>query len=244
MRVVVTRPKHTGEKTAATLHEMGHDAVLLPLVTAEHDCDAARTALAAPWSALTVTSAQALAVLAEAKIDLRPFAKKVVFAVGEATATAAREAGFATVLAADGYGESLARLIGQHIGRAQAQTAPLLYLAGVPRSPALEASLDQFGILYQTANCYRMMPIDWTRHDLDELLAVKPVDAVLLFSTETARLFFNNIVFDFYEDQLRHTRFFCLSEKVAAAVPEAFSGNVHISCEPSQAALLDLLKSY
>ncbi|MNE94636.1 uroporphyrinogen-III synthase [compost metagenome] len=89
-----------------------------------------------------------------------------------------------------------------------------------------------------------MLPIDWAKDDLDTLLALKPTDAVLLFSTETTRLFFENIVSDRYEDQLRHTKFFCLSENVAAAVPKAFSGNVHISAEPSQAGLLDLLKSY
>lgn len=244
MRIVVTRPENTGRKTAAILQDMGHKAVLLPLVEARHDLEAAKTALAAPWAALTFTSAQALAVLSEAEIDLRPFADKPVFAVGQATANAAMQAGFHNILTADGYGESLAKLIGQHIGQETAQAAPLLYLAGSPRSPALETALDQLGVIYTTTECYRMQPIDWSKDDLDALLVAKPVDAVFLFSTETARLFFKNIVSDRYEDQLRQSHFFCLSENVAAAVPQAFSSHVHVSSLPSQAGLLDLLKSH
>lgn len=244
MRIVVTRPENTGKKTAALLHDMGHDAVLLPLVEARHDIEAARLAVASPWASLTFTSAQALAVLADAKIDLRPFAKKPVFAVGQATATAARHAGFENIQTADGYGESLARLIGEQINGSDGTIAPLLYLAGSPRSPALETALDGLGITYTTTECYRMLPIDWSKDDLDALLVAKPVDAVLLFSTETARLFFKNIISDRYENELRHSHFFCLSENVAAAVPKAFSSNVHVSSLPSQAGLLDLLKSH
>lgn len=244
MRIVVTRPENTGRKTAEILHDMGHEAALLPLVEARHDVAAAREALTAPWAALTFTSAQALAVLSEAEIDLRPFAEKPVFAVGQATANAARQAGFLNILTADGYGESLAKLIGQHMGKGVPEATPLLYLAGSPRSSALETALDQIGIVYTTTECYRMQPIDWSKDNLDALLVAKPVDAVLLFSTETARLFFKNIVSDRYEDQLRQSQFFCLSDNVAAAVPQAFAGHVHVSSLPSQAGLLDLLKSY
>ena len=183
-------------------------------------------------------------MLADAGIDLRPFAKKPVFAVGQATATAAAQAGFENIQTADGYGESLARLIGEQMRASNGAIAPLLYLAGFPRSSALETALDGLGITYTTTESYRMQPMDWSKDNLDALLVAKPVDAVLLFSTETARLFFKNIISDRYEEQLRHSHFFCLSDNVAAAVPKAFSSNVHVSSLPSQAGLLDLLQSH
>ncbi len=41
MRVLVTRPQHSGERTAERLRKLGHEPILLPLSQPVHDGDAA-----------------------------------------------------------------------------------------------------------------------------------------------------------------------------------------------------------
>src|SRR6516165_3443045 len=58
VRLLVTRPEPDGERTAAVLRARGHDVVLAALLQVEAIADAQLGS--GPWSALIVTSANAL----------------------------------------------------------------------------------------------------------------------------------------------------------------------------------------
>lgn len=236
MRVVVTRPRQSARRTADILRAMGHEPVELPLTEAVHDLEAAVEALALPHGSIAVTSAQAIRVLAYLPPEaLRAHLATPLYAVGEATANAARHSGFSHIVVAGGNGGELAMLV----SGSQAKTHfPLLYLAGKPRSPDFEERLKAQGVAHRVVQCYEIHPI--AAQDIPtRMVMAQPMDAVLLYSRETTILFFR--LFSPYENRLRQTRFLCFSPNVASAVPGTFAPQVEIAADPSQAALLALL---
>ncbi len=82
MRIVVTRPQRSGERTAAKLEALGHAPVLLPLFHPCHHGERAVAALSDPAGAIAVTSAEALRALATCEEQLAPCLSKPLFAVG------------------------------------------------------------------------------------------------------------------------------------------------------------------
>jgi uroporphyrinogen-III synthase len=241
MRVVVTRPERSGQKTASLLQSMGHVPVLLPLTKPLHHTDVALTAMSTDAAPLVVTSAEAVRVLVSLGDKRLQHMQRVVFAVGEATAIEARLAGFANVIAADGDGASLAALIVQNRHLLPTLGTPLVYLAGKPRSPGFEEAMENAGVTLQVTECYEMQPLQWSDGQLSDVLLSEQVGAVLFYSAEAVRLFFEKAQADKYVAALRNTRFVCISDKVAALVPQPFRAHTVASDTPNEAAVLALL---
>ena len=242
MRVLVLRPQVSAPGTAGRLAALGHSAVIVPLSAPVHDRDATLAALAGRHSAITITSGEAARVLQSLGDALDRHLLTTVFAVGEATGRAASEAGFRTVLAAErSDGDSLAELIVAHRRDHGVPADPLLYLAGFPRSSNFEDRLDAAGVAHDTVECYRMEPIWPADDELRPALVDDPVDAVLLYSRESTRRFFELPLVAEHLDRLERTIFLCISRNVATAVPERFSKSVVVSATPDEAGLLDLL---
>ena len=101
MRVVVTRPQADGERTAAALEALGHEVLVAPLMRIEP----VAVDLAGTWSAIVITSANALQAAPATADKTLP-----VFAVGDRSAEAARRAGFSEVSSANGDIKDLVRL--------------------------------------------------------------------------------------------------------------------------------------
>lgn len=240
MRVVVTRPHRSGIKTAKLLEDMGHEPVLLPLTEPVHHPEALVPALSGAQGPLVVTSAEAIRVLARLG-DNQPHLKRTLFSVGEATTREARRAGFENVITASGNGETLAALIFENRHLLADEDVPLVYLAGAPRSPAFETALATTGIPVHVVECYAMHPVQWSDAGLDTVLLSGPVDAVLLYSAEAARLFFEKTVSERYERTLERTLFACISAQVSTLVPRHFLAHTMASAIPSEAATLALL---
>jgi len=102
MRVVVTRPQADSERTAAALEALGHEVLVTPLMRIEP----VAADLAGTWSAIVITSANALQAVPVTAAKTLP-----VFAVGDRSAEAARQAGFAEVSSANGDIKDLVRLV-------------------------------------------------------------------------------------------------------------------------------------
>ncbi|HET6969964.1 MAG TPA: uroporphyrinogen-III synthase, partial [Phenylobacterium sp.] len=101
-RIWITRAQPGADATAERVRAMGHDAVVAPLL-------AVRPLLDVPVdlrgvAALAFTSANGVRAFA----DVSGERNLKVFALGAATAQAARAAGFKSVLSADGDVEALA----------------------------------------------------------------------------------------------------------------------------------------
>lgn len=140
MRVLVTRPEEASHRTAKRLETMGHRPVVLPLMRAEHHPDDVLEGLRSPHAAIAITSAEAARVLQSLGQKTYPYLSVPLFAVGEATAMAARNAGFTAVEAAEGTASSMIARFGEGLRRITARH-PLLYLAGNPRTVTFEAGL-------------------------------------------------------------------------------------------------------
>ncbi|MCY1665674.1 uroporphyrinogen-III synthase [Rhizobium sp. SL86] len=233
MRVIVTRPPTSAARTAEKLTHLGHEPVLLPVSVPVHDPDAAADALALAHAALAITSAEAVRVLTD--LDLSAHRDTPVFTVGETTAEAARQAGFRHVEAGPGDGEHLARLL------AERGAEDILYLAGSPRAPGFEAGLRTAGLHFRTADVYAMRAVDWTE---EQRASLHPFpDAVLLYSRETARRFFQRALPLLPEGSGRLFHVLCLSPQIAADVPQKDTIALHVADHPKEDELLLLLSS-
>ncbi len=239
MRVLVTRPAASGERTAKKLEARGHQALLLPLTAAVHDLKATSAGLDASSGAIAVTSAEALRATQGLGPTLSQHLGRPLFAVGKATADKAVALGFTDVLHSNGDGAELADLVASE--QALLRNGPLTYLAGSPRAAGFEARLSFHEIGFDCIECYRMEPVEPPETLLRSHFVDNPVDAVLFYSSHTARRFFalDNIARDL--DLLKKTRLLCLSATIATIVPYPLSAAVEIAAVPEEDSLLGLL---
>lgn len=175
MRLLVTRPEPGASVTAARLAAAGHAPLVSPVLTAER---VAATIPAQPWQAMLVTSAAA-ARFAPANLE-RTIS---VLAVGDATAEAARAAGFSRVASAGGDATALADLAK---ARAMPQAGPLLYLSAEETATDLAAALPGFAVVRIIV--YRMRPEPLTGAAI-QALEDGALDAVSFYSRATAAAF-------------------------------------------------------
>lgn len=239
MRVLVTRPEPASARTAAELERRGHQPVLLPLMQAIQQPDALAAPPGQETAALAATSAEAMRALEALPEDARRrFLDLPLFAVGQATANAARETGFRQISVANGDGLSLARML---IAETDHDPHPLiLYLTGSPRSADFEKTLAQAGRIVDVRECYHMVPAAHEDAEIARLLTPMP-EAILVYSSETARRL--GEIHEKTQTSLdwQRTRFLCLSEKIASALPERFRSASRWPMEPREALLLLLL---
>jgi uroporphyrinogen-III synthase len=234
MRVVVTRPLPEGERTAGALRAGGHQPIVAPLMRIE----AITADLAGDWTAVIITSANAVRALA-GNPEKSKLAHLPLFVVGRRTADGAREAGFANVTSADSDGHNLAELIA---ARCKGSLLPLLYLAGADRAVNLEGELRQLGVAAKTVVVYRAVTMPYPP-ELAEALRAGAADAVLHFSRHSA---------DNYLAGARNTGIaplalspwhLCISAPVAEPLSAAGAARVRIAVRPDEAALLALVES-
>lgn len=237
MHVLVLRPEPAASRTAEKLAALGHEAVRLPLSRPEHDVAAVVAALAEPHAAIAITSAEAARLLARLGDTLEPHRQTPLFAVGEASADAARRAGFRSVTAGRGEGESLAEAIAAREGG----PSPILYLAGHPRAPRFERRLEEAGVAFRTVEAYRMVPLVPSPGEIEAALFAPMPDAVLFYSRESARSFFALPPLADERERLYPMRFLCMSANVAAAVPEDLAAMTAIAAFPDEGSLLALI---
>ncbi|MDP3525288.1 MAG: uroporphyrinogen-III synthase [Hoeflea sp.] len=165
MRVLVTRPEPGGARTAARLVQAGHDPVLLPLFETRVTASPQDLPPADRIGGLIATSARAFALFETGDLRDTAFLDVPVHAVGPATARAAQRVGFRDIHEGAGTASDLTQaLIGRqaHPDRGAGGYGPdggglaLVYLAGVPRTPAIEEALDDAGVLFSVVACYEM----------------------------------------------------------------------------------------
>jgi uroporphyrinogen-III synthase len=231
MRVLVTRPLPDGERTAAALRAKGHDVLLAPLMKVRP----IPAVVTGNWSAVIITSANALRVLTAAQ--LAPLLKLPLYAVGERSAAAAREAGFREIRSAQGDATALIRLIDERYAN---EAAPHLYLAGVDRAADIEGVLGAKGIKVTTVDVYRTMATGFPP-ELIAALEQEKLDAVLHFSRRSAENFIIGGRTADLAAQVLALKHLCLSAQVAEPLTQAGASNVVEARRPDEASLLALL---
>jgi uroporphyrinogen-III synthase len=235
MRVLVTRPLPSGERTAKSLREMGHEPVLLPLSQPVHDSRAAIDGLARSSGPIAITSAEAVRVLSSAGEDIKPHLLRPLFAVGSASAKEAEAIGFASVAASSGDGAQLAELI------ARQTRETVTYLAGRPRAETFELRSRALDLNVDVIECYQMQPAIPDPHTVRKALTPPP-QAMLLYSRQTAENFFQLAQIQLESARIDDALILCLSEAVATAVPAALGKKIRVAASPDEKSLLSLLE--
>lgn len=242
MRVVVTRPEKSGLKTADLLRARGHEPILLALTAPVHDTKAVAAALAREPAYLAVTSAEAIRALVRSGVDLSASVKRPIFVVGHATALAARNAGFETTIPGESDGAALAQLIADNLQDDASLRGTICYLAGSPRDAGFEQRLNALTVPFETAEIYEMRQIAWQPAQLKARLTDQPIDAVLFYSSEAARIFFALLKDEGLLAPLHKSRMICISTKVLSHIPETFRSRAYASAEPNESQMFDLLE--
>lgn len=225
MLIAVTRPQADGERTAQALHARGFDVLLAPLMRVEP----VAADLSGRWSAVVVTSANALAAL-EQRPELRDLP---VFTVGSRSAAVA--SGFAGVHSADGAMEHLVRLIVErHRG------GKLLYLAGEDRAADLVAELARHGVEAEMRIVYRAVTAPYPE-PLVAALKAGSVDTVLHFSRRSAANYVAGARSAALFAAALEPRHLCLSAQIAEPLRAAGAARVEIAPHPDEASLLGML---
>jgi uroporphyrinogen-III synthase len=226
-RILITRPEPGASRTAERLREAGYEPAVLPLTRIER---LAFELPEGPFGGIVVTSAQAFGNADYSRLMTLP-----LIAVGETTAKAARDAGFADIEAATGSAESVA-------GLAKFTLKPgarILYLCGKVRRPELEELLAAAGFSVEAVETYNAGPIYHSKIEFGRMTGDKPFDAVILMSAVTAELFSKFAG----KPQFQNSLFVCFSQRIAGAAGS--SGNrIAVTDEATEDSLMSLLKTH
>jgi uroporphyrinogen-III synthase len=232
MSILVTRPHPDNEATAENLRARGHVVLLAPMLKFEpvafHDESEA------DYGAIIVTSANAknLGLL-----------ELPLFAVGEHTAAAARDAGFAEVIVAGGDAAALRDKVMQSArDKLLKKKSTLLYLAGADLSRDLGGELGAEGFSVVTQTTYRMTPVKILPRDVCDGFAAHGIEAVLHYSRRSARAFLDAARDEGVEISALAIPQCCLSETVASVLRDAGASQVLGAATPDENALFDTLE--
>ncbi|WP_027574168.1 uroporphyrinogen-III synthase [Bradyrhizobium sp. WSM1743] len=240
MSILVTRPHPDNEATAESLRARGHLVLLAPALKFEPV--AFRGESEAPYSAVLVTSANAIRAVAPQLPDLG-LLELPLFAVGEHTAAAAREAGFVEVIVAGGDAASLRDKVMQSArDKVLKKKSTLLYLASADLSRDLGDELGAEGFRVVTQTTYRMAPVKHLPREVCEGFAAHGIEAVLHYSRRSARAFLDAARDEGVEISALAIPHCCLSETVAGVLRDAGASQVLVAATPDETALFDTLE--
>ncbi len=234
MRLLVTRPEPEAGALAAELRNLGHEAVLEPLLEfSVLDFDPAPLKAA---DALIFTSANSLRALRE-KLDPSCIWSCPVFCVGSETERRAREAGFKTIAAAAETAEELAG----KIVAAASKVSRLVHVTGEYQAFDLEEALTREGLSIGTLRVYGMK----ARKGFDPQIAGEiqegTIGGVILMSPRTAEVFVTLCRQHGLFDNAKSLHYFCLASSVANRLKPVEPVHVHVALRPNRMALLALL---
>lgn len=233
MTILITRAMPEAAETAQQIRALGHIPILAPL----HVCKNLTPSLPLEEPARFIaTSARAF----HGGITLPPaWYALPLHVVGAATARAAQEAGFTNLVIAGGDAQSLIRDV-----RKMAQAGSrLLYMAGEPRKPDVEAALGQDFVL-KTQLHYRMVGVETLPEAPRSAFETGMCHAILHFSAETARHLITLTRKAELVSRLAVMRHLCLSSAIAEVISEAglpHPPRLSIAEKPDMPSLLALL---
>jgi len=240
MRWLVTRAEPDGQALAQRLAGLGHDVVLSPVFRRVAcpcppiDCS--------PFAALIFTSRNGV-VMGTAGQDFPP--DHTVFAVGNATAEAARAAGFTNVISAQGNVDDLAECIAHHFS----DMAPhpkhafpfrLLHIRGQNHAGSLSEALSAKGIAVEKAIVYKMTAETALNLEARTGLEQGTLDGVILLSPRTATLF-AQLLTQAGLSPLPKRFIFAVISSAAAAPLKGLGGRVRTAQQPNLEHVLELL---
>lgn len=231
-RVLITRPAEDSAELAAELGALGIDSLIAPMITIAPRAGAGLDLAGA--QGLLVTSANGVRAAAglTGRRDLD------VYAVGPASAAAARELGFTRVRTAGGDVASLAHLVA---AAADPAAGRLVHAAGTEVAGDLAGLLAAAGFRVTRAVLYEAVAATRLPDAVHDALARGGLDAILFFSPRTARTFVTLAAAAGLLPACASVTALCLSRAVADAAASCPWRAVRIAARPDRGALVALL---
>ncbi|MDH5748360.1 MAG: uroporphyrinogen-III synthase [Rhodospirillales bacterium] len=234
MRLILTRPSEDSRALAAELESLGVESLIEPLLTVTFN----------EGSKPDLSGAQAL--LATSANGVRAFAHLSrrrdlpVYAVGDATARAAADAGFEIVASATGDVQALAALVRDRLNPA---AGALIHIAGSKVAGDLAGMLADAGFQVRRAVLYDARPARALSAAAAAAMRDGTVDGVLFYSPRTAAAFVDLVRAASLETAIGALSAFCLSSAVGREAEALRWARVVIAERPDQAALLAAVAS-
>lgn len=237
MRLLVTRPREDAESFAQALASRGIDTVIEPMIEI---IDVPGPALAGgDHQAVLFTSVNGVrALMRRNRGDLTEFRDLPALTVGDATARAARDAGFRQVESAAGDVVALTALV---TGRLSPGDGSLLHIAGSQVAGDLAGTLASAGFRVQRAAIYAARKATVLSAATRDALNRGMIDVVTFFSPRTAAAF---VTLGREADALpvlAGIAALCLSQAVAQAAGVVPWRAIVVAPRPDQESLLGCL---
>ena len=228
--MLVTRPEPGATETVARLEALGFQAVPAPVMSIK------RMPASLPASGLVtavlVTSGQAVPAL---PADYRCLP---LFAVGDATATRAKQAGFADVTSAAGDAGDLADAV-----RASVRPGTtLLLVTGRGLGQTLAGSLRMAGYAVIRRSVYRPAPIRRLTSPAIDALRSGRLHAAMFFSADSAARFAVMVERAALQDIIGNSDAVAISQATAVALQSLPWRRILVATRPNQDAMLALLR--
>ena len=191
------------------------------------------TCLPKDVQAILLTSANAIPALSdEAK-------SKKIFAVGKATAEAARASGCCHVLTGNADGKALALLVAE---TCHPEDGALLHIGGEVVREDLHRSLEVEGFHIKREVVYRAASATHLSDELQSAWRSRGIAAVLLFSPRTAEILVRLLIEHGLSGYVDRTAAICVSEATATPCRELDWREICLAPRPNQDALIRSLE--
>jgi uroporphyrinogen-III synthase len=236
VKALVTRPLEDAAPLVRALADRGIETILAPLLSIASLPDAARrlTDALIGAQALLFTSANGARIFAASS----PRRELPVFAVGDASAAAARIAGFRAVTSAGGDVSDLAHLVRAKLAP---QHGALVHAAGSVVAGDLGAALEAAGFAYRRAVIYDAVTADTLPPAAATAMRDGALELALFFSPRTAATFVRLVQAADLARTASGIAALGLSEAVAAALAPLSWHALRVAAQPTQGALIAAL---
>ena len=232
MSLLLTRPKADSERLARALAAHGISSIIEPLlnILVQEGPPPDTRGVAA----IAFTSANGVLAFAERS----PRRNLPVYAVGDATARAARAAAFKDVQSASGDVDDLARLLTQALSP---EAGAILHPAASKVAGDLAGHLADSGFTYRREVIYKSEKISSLSPKSRTAIVRGEIYGVVLMSPRTGHIFKEIMIRAGLADRAADMTAFCLSPAVAAAVDDLPWCKVKTAVSPEQDAFMALL---
>jgi len=234
VRALITRPQQDSEPLADALKSRGIEAVIEPLLVVNDLVDQTHPLNLDGVQAILITSANGVRALVHAT-DRRDLP---VFAVGDATAGAVRQAGFRQVESAGGNVGSLAQLT---YAALTPDAGDLLYVSGTVTAGDLTGPLERAGFTVRRAVLYDAKAADRLTPETIAGFKDGSIDIVLFFSPRTAEAFAKLARKARIASTFKRCTAYCIAQAVAMKAQALNWKAIRVATYPTQESLLELI---
>lgn len=229
--ILITRPKHLAELTAAKLAKLHLRSIIVPFLDVEYLNVTFDNNKLDNYQALIITSQNAVSILQNQNLINKEI---LVYTIGSKSKAVLYSIGFKNVVS---LGENVEALI-RFFHKQSSYNEKMLYLRGEEISLDIKGNLEKVGYIVDEIIVYKSKPINRLSSNIVSIIE-SDVTSTLLYSSRTAQ-HFRTIALQ-HKTNLRNIRAVCISKKVSSQILDLKWHCVEVSNFPNEDQMLRLL---